>query len=129
MKKVAEETLQGFKCLVYKGNAALVDDRPPTSMTLWYATKLNYPIKSRISLSSPMGEVITTLKNIKIGSQPESLFHIPRGYTEAKSIQEAMGMGPMMMPTGNNPGKMPSQEEINRMRKQAQEMMKRYQDN
>ena len=62
--------------------------------------------------------------NVKIGKQPNELFEIPSGYSEAKNTQEAMGMGGLGMPTGGDSGEMPSREDIQKMIKSTQEKMK-----
>lgn len=129
MEKVGSETLQGYKCGVYEGDIAVTPDTPSVSMKLWYSEKLEYPIKSEVELGSPMGKMITILENIKIGKQPGTLFKIPSGYTEAKSVQEAMGMGGFGMPTGGgDSAEMPPQEDMEEMMRQAQEMMKGMQN-
>ncbi len=84
-----------------------------------------------------MGKVITHLEKITVGKQPESLFSIPSGYVEAKTMEEAMGMPDMgsfmkgidtekNLPAGN---KMPSPEELDKMMKKMQEMMKQMPQN
>ena len=59
--------------------------------------------------------------------QPNELFEVPSGYSEAKNTQEAMGMGGFSMPTRGQAGEMPSREDMQEMMKSAQEMMKRTQ--
>lgn len=137
MKKVGTESIAGYKCEIYEGD--IKDERSQFSphIKLWFSKKMNYPIKSEISLPAPMGKVTTHLENITVGNQPESLFSIPSGYVEAKTMQEAMGMpnmGSFMkgIDTGANPlegNKMPSPEERDEMMKKMQEMMKQMQQN
>lgn len=128
MKKVGEETLQGYPCTVYEGNMKISENQPAMAMKLWYSMKLGYPVKSESTLPSPMsGKMTSTLENIKTGKQPDSLFEIPAGYTQAKNAQEAMGMGGFMMPSGIEEGEMPSREEMQEMMKSMQEMMKQTQ--
>ncbi len=137
MKKVGTESIAGHKCLIYEGD--IKDERTPFSphIKLWLSKKLNYPIKSEILLPAPMGKVTTHLENIIVGKQPESLFSIPSGYVEAKTMEEAMGMpdmGSFMkgLDTGGNPPagiKMPSPEERDEIMKKMQEMMKQMQQN
>ncbi len=137
MKKVGTESIAGYKCQIYEGD--IKDERTPFSphIKLWLSKKLNYPIKSEILLPAPMGKVTTHLENIIVGKQPESLFSIPSGYVEAKTMEEAMGMPDMgsfmkgidtekNLPAGN---KMPSPEELDKMMKKMQEMMKQMPQN
>lgn len=127
MKKVGEESIEGFKCDIYEGEVKFAEAQPSVFMKLWYSEKLDYPIKSESTLPEPAGKISNHLENIKIETQPDSLFEIPPGYTEAKSIQEAMGMGDIQMPESPDAGQMPSPEEREKMMKQMQEMMKKMQ--
>ena len=137
MKKVGTELISGYKCQIFEGD--IKDERSQFSphMKLWLSKKMNYPIKSEITLPAPMGKVTTYLENITVGNQPESLFSIPAGYAEAKTMQEAMGMPDMgssmkgidtglNSPAGNP---LPSPEERDEMMKKMQEMMKQMQQN
>ena len=124
MKKVGQETIQGFKCAVYEGDFRPEETQPAMAMKLWYSTKLAYPIKTEINLPAPLsGKMTSTLENITVGKQPDSLFEIPSGYAQAKSMEDAMGMGGFTMPTGSGTGEMPSREEMEEMMKSMQEMM------
>lgn len=51
----------------------------------WFATDINFPVKT----SAIDGSWSQEYKNIKIGSQPDSLFEVPAGY---KKIQMPGGM-------------------------------------
>jgi outer membrane lipoprotein-sorting protein len=51
----------------------------------WFATDINFPVKT----SAIDGSWSQEFKNIKIGSQPDSLFEVPAGY---KKIQMPGGM-------------------------------------
>jgi hypothetical protein len=94
------------------------------AMKLWYSTKLDYPVKTEMQLPAPMsGTSVSILENIKVGKQPASLFEIPAGYTEAASMQEAMGLGGFSMPSGEGAEEMPSQEQMDQMMQMMQEMM------
>lgn len=127
IKKVGSETVGGYKCDVYEGNITYDVNQPALAMKLWYSPKLDYPVKTETQLPGGMGTAVSNLENIQTGKQPDSLFEIPDGYTEAQSIQEAMGMGGFMMPGGEGgeagSDKMPSQEEIDQMKQMMQEMM------
>lgn len=137
MKKVGTESIAGYKCQIYEGIIKNEDSQFSPHMKLWLSKKINYPIKTEIALPDPMGKVTTYLENITVGKQPESLFSIPSGYVEAKTMQEAMGMpdmGSLMkgFDTGATPPvgmKMPSPEERDEMMKKMQEMMKQMQQN
>lgn len=94
IKKVGSETVAEYKCDVYEGNVTYEQGQAPIAMKLWYSPKLDYAVKTEIQLSAPMAmTAVSTLSNIKIGKQPDSLFELPAGYTQVQSIQEAMGMG------------------------------------
>lgn len=98
MKQAGTATIQGFNCYIYKGNIAFSKNQPPMHMKIWYSKKLEYAIKTSMTLPAPMGTVSSHLENIKTGKQPDHLFEIPPGYSKVESIQEAMGMGKMFDP-------------------------------
>ena len=124
-RKAGTETVEGYECVIYEGNVTIAKDQPATSMKLWYSSKLDYPVKTEVTMPAPMsGKVTGVTKNIKTGKQPNELFEIPSGYSEAKNTQEAMGMGGFGMPTGADSGETPSLEDIQEMMKSAKEMMK-----
>ena len=136
MKKSGKESVSGFKCQIYEGDLQTETSQPPTHMKLWYAKKLNYPIKTEITLPPPMGKMLSYLENIKLGKLPDSLFAIPDGYTKAASMEEAMGMPDFgalmnnMQPGGGGEpaqNKLPSKEEMDEMMNKMQEMMKQMQ--
>ena len=138
MKKVGKETIAGYKCTIYEGDIKTQNAQFSPHMKLWLSKKLNYPIKSEMSLPAPMGKITTSLDNIVIGKQPKSLFSIPVGYVEAETMQEAMGMpdmGSLMKGFGtegnNSPAgnQAPSPENMEKMMEQMQEMMKNMQQN
>jgi len=128
IKKVGSETVGGYECDVYEGDITYDASQAPMAMKLWYSPKLDYPVRTEAQLPAPMsGTAVSTLENIVTGKQPDSLFEIPAGYTQAQSMEEAMGMGGFMMPSGGSgggeSGEMPSQEEMNQMMQRMQEMM------
>ncbi len=100
MKKVGTATIQGFKCDIYEGDIKVTKNQLPMHMKIWYSKKLEYAIKTSMTLPAPMGTVSSHIENIKIGKQPDNLFKIPPGYSKVKSIEEAMGMGNMQMGMG-----------------------------
>lgn len=128
MKVTGRENLQNFECVIYEGDIKTSEDRPSVPMKLWYSTKLEYPIKSEKTTTIPIpGKITSVLENIEMDKQPDSLFEIPSGYTQAKNMQEAMGMGGFQVPTGTKPGELPSREDVEEAVKSAKEMMKNAQ--
>ena len=93
MQKVGTDTIQSFKCDIYEGDITFTKNQPPMHMKIWYSKKLEYAIKTSMTLPAPMGTVSSHLENIRIGKQPDNLFEIPPGYSKVESIQEAMGIG------------------------------------
>ena len=77
-------------------------------------------------MPAPMGKMVTYLENIALSDQPDRLFEVPDDYTKVGSLQEAMGMGSISMPTpeGTAGGRPPSEEEMNQMMEKMQEMLK-----
>lgn len=137
MKKVGKETIAGYKCIIYDGDIKSEKSEFAHHIKLWYSKKLNYPIKSEITLPAPIGKMNRYLENIMIGKQKESLFSIPPGYVEARSMQEAMGMPDMgsfmqnLSTDDNSPegNRIPSQKEREEMIEKMQQMMKQIQKN
>lgn len=136
MKKTGKESVSGYKCQIYMGDLQVTQFQQPTHIKLWYSKKLNYPIKTEMTLPPPMGKVVSYLENIKLDKLPESLFTVPNGYTKAASMEEAMGMpnfGGLMnkMPSQSggehSQNKIPSKEEMDEMMSKMQEMMKQMQ--
>jgi hypothetical protein len=121
LKKTGSETVQGYDCEIYEGDIKMDEEQPSVHIKLWYAKKLDYPVKQETELPPPAGKISSRLENINVASQPNSLFDIPDGYTQTKDYQEAMGMGGMPSFEGGDEGSMPSQEDMEKM---MQEMMK-----
>ncbi len=92
MKKIGSETLQNFDCIIYEGDFVFSKEVPSMHMKIWYSEKLEYALKTDMTLPPPMGTMSSHLENIKVEKQADALFEIPSGYTKANSIQEAMGM-------------------------------------
>ena len=125
MKKTGTATIEGLACDIYEGTIILDKETgQATPMTFWLSRKLQYPVKTQSHMPPPMGRVTTYLKNIKIGKQPAHLFAVPDGYTEAPSMEQAMGIPDMGQ---FSEGQMPSAEQMDGMMKQVQEMMKNMQ--
>lgn len=138
MKKIGSETLEGYPCKIYEGEMRFEPTQPPVHMTLWFSDRLEYPLKTKMVLPPPAGTMTSWLKNIKEGKQPDSLFVVPQGYTQAASMEEAMGLpdvGALMEGAAGMEGfqgmggatdgeAMPSKEEMEKMMEQMQKMMK-----
>ncbi|MCA1795820.1 MAG: DUF4412 domain-containing protein [Desulfotignum sp.] len=122
MKKVGTESIEGFACDIYEGDV-IIDKQSGQSahMKFWLSRKLQYPLKTESMMPPPVGKVTTIVQNIKTGTQPAHLFELPKGYTEADSMEQAMGMPDMGQ---FSEGQMPSTEQMDEMMKKAQEMMK-----
>ncbi len=124
-KKTGTESIEGYKCDIYEGNATVAEGQPAMPMKVWYSSKLDYTLKTELTMPAPMSGVVTGVaRNIKIGKQPSDLFEIPSGYSEASSAQEAMGLGGFGMPGGGDSDEMPSQEDMQRMMESMKDMMK-----
>ncbi len=96
MKKVGSETIQNFDCIIYEGDFSFSEKVPPMHMKIWYSEKLEYALKTDMTLAAPMGTISSYLENIKIEKQADALFEISSEYTKVDTIQEAMGMGDSM---------------------------------
>ncbi len=137
MKKVGSSTLEGYKCDIYEGEAKFVDgpNVPSMYMKFWYSSKLDYPVKYHATLPPPVSmEMASHLENIRLGKQPDTLFEIPAEYTQADSMEQAMGMEGFPkfpgMPKGmGEPPSMeeaPSQDEMQKMMEGVKDLMKRF---
>ena len=136
--KTGSETLEGFACDIHEGEIALHTEQRGEPVELkqqwktWYAAKLGYVIKTEV-ISKPSqimpNEAKTTIsfKNITLGTQPESLFEIPSEYTEAASIQEAMGFEGIPGLQGTD-SKALSPQEREEMMKKMEEMMEKLKE-
>ena len=124
--KTGTETVEGYKCDIYEGNAILGEGQPAMPMKVWYSSKLDYAVKTEVTMPAPMSaKMVSVTKNIKTGKQPNELFEIPSGYSEARDTQEAMGMGGFGMPAGGDSDEMPSREDMQRMMESMKDMMNR----
>jgi hypothetical protein len=73
-KYVGSETVNGYPTKKYE--VTVKDGEMSDKAHQWVSTDLNYPIK----ISAIDGSWSTEYKNIKMGSQPDSLFELPAGY-------------------------------------------------
>lgn len=122
MKKVGKDIIQSFKCDIYEGDITFTKNQPAMHMKIWYSKKLEYAVKTNMTLPAPMGTMSSHLENIKTGKQPDRLFEIPPGYSKVDTLQEAMGMGNIKPSTIINEGakipssrQLPSSEDIKKM--------------
>ncbi|MDZ7666273.1 MAG: hypothetical protein U5K27_13295 [Desulfotignum sp.] len=125
LKKTGTESLEGFACDIYEGTIEIDEDTGETApMKIWLSRKLQYPLKTQTEMPPPVGSIVSVVKNIKTGKQPAHLFEIPKGYTQADTMEQAMGMPDMSQ---FSEGQMPSEEQMENMMKQVQDMMKNMQ--
>jgi outer membrane lipoprotein-sorting protein len=73
-KYIGSETVNGYSTKKYE--VIIKDGEISDKAYQWVSTDLNYPIK----ISAVDGSWSTEYKNIKKGSQPDSLFELPAGY-------------------------------------------------
>jgi hypothetical protein len=122
LKKTGTESIEGFVCDIYEGTIDVDEQTGETApMKIWLSRKLQYPLKTQTLMPPPVGRVQSHVKNIKTGRQPAHLFEIPDGYTEAATMEQAMGMPDMGQFSG---GQMPTSEQMDEMMKHVQDMMK-----
>jgi hypothetical protein len=122
LKKTGTESIEGFACDIYEGTIEVDEETGETApMKIWLSRKLSYPLKTETLMPPPVGSVKSHIKNIKTGKQPAYLFEIPDGYTEAATMEQAMGMPDMGQFSS---GQMPTSEQMDEMMKQVQDMMK-----
>jgi hypothetical protein len=125
LKKTVIESIEGYACDIYEGTIDIDQDTgEPVPLKIWLSSKLEYPLKTEILMPPPVGRVLSVVKNIETGKQPAHLFEIPEGYTQAATMEQAMGMPDMSQ---FSEGQMPTGEQMENMMKQVQEMMKNMQ--
>ena len=86
-KVVGSDTVDGHPCTKYEVTAK-VGEKAVTSYQ-WWATDINFPIKA----AALDGSWNVEYKDIKIGSQPDSLFELPAGYQKMSMPTMPPGMG------------------------------------
>jgi hypothetical protein len=93
-KLVGKETIDGHPTekylITYKSG-----ERTHT-VYQWWATDLKFPIKT----ADPENKWVQEYKNIKLGSQPDSLFELPSGYSKFDMPAMPGGMPGGGMPRG-----------------------------
>lgn len=128
LKKVGKEKIQGFKCIIYEGTINVSEQQPAIPTKIWYSKELSVAVRQEMTLAAPMGKIVSGMSNIKLGKQDKNLFKIPADYKKVNSLQEAMGVGSLTLPTmGGNGSKSPSKEDMKKMMEQMQEMIKKNQ--
>ena len=80
LKKAGRETLHGYDCTVYEVTADGKAGGPKLTSRVWYAKEIRLPIQIENSMPPPMGKIVISLQNIKIGPVNDSLFEIPGNY-------------------------------------------------
>lgn len=73
-KHVGNETVDGHPAKKYLITYKLTNKQEQVYQ--WWATDINFPVKT----SAVDGSWVQEFKNIKMGSQPDSLFEVPSGY-------------------------------------------------
>lgn len=73
-KKVGSETIDGHPSTKYEVTANV--DGKVTQTYQWWATDINFPVK----MAALDGSWSVEYRDIKIGSQPDSLFEVPSDY-------------------------------------------------
>jgi outer membrane lipoprotein-sorting protein len=86
-KVVGSDTVDGHPCTKYEVTAK-VGEKAVTSYQ-WWATDINFPIKA----AALDGSWNVEYKDIKIGSQPDSLFELPAGYQKMSMPTMPRGVG------------------------------------
>jgi outer membrane lipoprotein-sorting protein len=89
-KYLGSETIDGHPAKKYLITYKI--DNKKEQVYQWWATDINFPIKT----ASADGSWVQEYKNIKMGSQQNSLFELPKGY---KKFQMPAGMNMMRMKT------------------------------
>jgi hypothetical protein len=85
-KQVGTETIDGHPTKKYLITYKV--DNKQDQVYQWMATDINFPVKT----AAVDGSWIQEFKNIKMGSQPDSLFEVPAGYQKIQMPQMPGGM-------------------------------------
>jgi hypothetical protein len=84
-KEVGRETIDGHPTIKYL--ITYQSDNKKEQVYQWWATDIKFPVKT----SAVDGSWIQEFKNVKMGSQPSSLFEVPSGYQKMQ-IPQMPGM-------------------------------------
>jgi hypothetical protein len=74
LKFVAEEELEGRKVEKWE-MVATMPDKPESRSYQWFDPELDLPVRQEMP-----GGVVSGMKNIRVGKQPDELFNVPAGY-------------------------------------------------
>lgn len=85
-KQVGTETIDGHPTKKYL--ITYKEGNRTSKLYQWIATDINFPVKS----SDINNKWIQEYKNVKIGSQPNSLFELPSGYSKMQMPKMPSGM-------------------------------------
>ena len=86
-KAVGSETIDGHPSTKYEVTAKVADKE--MKMYQWWTTDINFPVKT----AAIDGSWAMEYRDIKIGSQPDSLFEVPAGYKKMTVPGMPPGMG------------------------------------
>jgi outer membrane lipoprotein-sorting protein len=86
-KVIGSETIDGHPCTKYEVTVK-VDDKTINTYQ-WMATDINFPVKT----AAVDGSWSMEYKDIKLGSQPDSLFELPAGYQKMSMPSMPPGVG------------------------------------
>ena len=86
-ERLGTETVNGREAVKWRFTATQ-GERTMTS-TVWIDQELRMPIRQELP-----GGVVSELKNIQVGEQPDSLFQVPEGYTRIEMpARQGQGQG------------------------------------
>jgi hypothetical protein len=74
LKFVAEEELEGRKVEKWE-MVATMPDKPESRSYQWFDPELDLPVRQEMP-----GGLVSGMKNIRVGKQPDELFNVPAGY-------------------------------------------------
>jgi len=86
-KVIGSETIDGHPCTKYEVTVKVNDKTMNTYQ--WMATDINFPVKT----AAVDGSWSMEYKDIKLGSQPDSLFELPAGYQKMSMPSMPAGVG------------------------------------
>lgn len=103
LKMVGAETLDGRKTEKWEMTQT-VPNQPPAVSRQWYDPELKRPVREEFP-----GGYVSTLTNIRVGSQPDALFTVPDGFVKKDPPPPSGGMAPGGMAPGAPPAGGPPQ--------------------
>jgi len=93
LKFVATEKLNGRQVEKWE-LVATMPGRPETRTFQWFDPELELIVRQEFP-----GRMVSELKNIRVGKQPDDLFKVPAGY-ERMAVPKGMPGGPLPPPSG-----------------------------